>query len=115
MWLTLLTLFDELIDALNVNEGFVRLNLCCSDLDFQILLLNFRSGYFNVFLSPFAIFSQIVAAWLQGRKKTLLYFDPHPHRSCRQNICNRCFRLRMRFSVVALNCFPIIQTSICSE
>ena len=23
--------------------------------------------------------------------------------------------LRMRFSVVALNCFPIIQTSICSK
>ena len=27
--------------------------------------------------------------------------------------CNQCFRLRMRFSVVALNCFLIIQTSIC--
>ena len=76
MWLTLLTLFDELIDALNVNEGFVRLNLCCSDLDFQILLLNFRSGYFNVFLSPFAIFSQIVAAWLQGRKKNFALLRP---------------------------------------
>ena len=30
-------------------------------------------------------------------------------------ICNRCFRLHMRFSAVALNCFPIVQTSICSE
>ena len=31
------------------------------------------------------------------------------------HICNRCFGLRMRFNVIALNCFPIIQTSICSE
>ena len=27
-------------------------------------------------------------------------------------ICNQCFRLGLRFIVVALNCFPIIQTSI---
>ena len=30
-------------------------------------------------------------------------------------VCNGCFWLRLRIIVVALNCFPIFQTSICSD